>query len=59
MVQFVRELNRRVLLAKGALRQAHESGDHYAASVHRGDLDELLRLAAANGVTSPIPSGLA
>jgi hypothetical protein len=57
MVEFVAELNKRVLCAWAALRQAHDAGDHYAVTVHRGDLDELLRLAADNGIASPLPAG--
>jgi len=59
MVEFVAELNKRVLAASAALGRALDAGDHYAVTVHRGDLDELLRLAADNGVPSPLPAGLA
>lgn len=54
MVEFVAELNRRVLSAKAALLLAHESGDDYAVTVHRDELDELLRLADANDVPAPL-----
>jgi hypothetical protein len=45
-----------MLSASAALRLARETGDDYAADVHRGDLDELIRIAAANGVPSPLPA---
>jgi hypothetical protein len=54
MTRFAAALHRRILSASAALKLAHETGDDYAADVHRGDLDELLRIANANGVRSPL-----
>ncbi len=56
MGEFIAELSNRVLGAAAALRRAYEAGDHYAVTVHRDDLDELLRLAAANGVSVADPA---
>jgi hypothetical protein len=58
MVTFVAALHRRILSASAALKLAHETGDDYAADVHRGDLDELIRIGIANGVRSAIPASL-
>jgi hypothetical protein len=55
MGEFIAELTNRVVGAAAAMQRAHEAGDDYAVTVHRGDLDELLRLAAANGVPSSVP----
>jgi hypothetical protein len=48
--EFALDLRRRVRQARQALATASAEGDLYAADVHSGELDSLLRLAKENGI---------
>jgi hypothetical protein len=50
MSAFGRELGRRVVDARLALREAHDMGDDYLVTIRSGELDTLVRLASDNGV---------
>lgn len=50
MSEFGAELRRRFRRAEAALQSARETGDHYAADVHTGEIDSLRRLAAEHDV---------
>jgi len=54
--EFVDSLLIRIEQAEKAVRQAVEQQDEYAADVHRADLANLRRLAAAHGVPVGAPS---
>ena len=50
MGQFTASIQERIRDEEAALRSAYEGGDDYLVEVHRGELDDLRRLASEHGV---------
>lgn len=59
MGDFAAEMERRLGLAREAIREAGASGDDYGVATHHAELEELLRVAGRHGlpVDTDTPEG--
>lgn len=51
MGDFAAEMERRLGLAREAMREAGASGDDHGVATHQAELEELLRVAGEHGLT--------
>lgn len=53
MGELASRIAERIRTARAAVRQAEETGDDFGAQIHRGELDNLRRIARLHGITVP------